>query len=187
MDMFQEKIFEYGILQGITKGYLSELKGIRIKTNIDLSGAKKSMGDFNVSDLEALVDIPERNKLIVDSYEKYASGRQFICFAVDTHHAVNICKEFTDRGYKVAVISSDKSVCSDDEREKRISSFKRGELIGLVNVNILTEGFDYKNRLEVGGQGKDGHGDCARLHCFAILFARRRLFVREPGWKNSVL
>ena len=49
MDMFQEKVFEYGILRGIEQGYLAELKGIRIKTNIDLSGAHRSMGDFNVS------------------------------------------------------------------------------------------------------------------------------------------
>ena len=143
MDMFQERTFEFGILKGIEQNYLAELKGIRIKTNVDLSGAKKQMGDFNINDLESLVDIPERNKLIVDSYVKYADQRQFIAFAVDTNHAVNIEKEFTARGFRVAVISSDNTICPD--RDQRILSFKRGDYLGLINVNILVEGFDYSD------------------------------------------
>ena len=47
LDLFQDKTFDYGILKGIQEGHLSELKGIRIKTNINISGAKKSMGDFS--------------------------------------------------------------------------------------------------------------------------------------------
>ena len=145
LDLFQQKTYEYGILKGIEEGYLCTLKGIRIKTNINITGAKKSMGDFSSHDLEALVDIPERNKLIVDSYEKYALERQFICFAVDTNHSVNIAKAFTERDYNVTVISSDVTICPD--REGTISAFKRGEIQGLVNCQILTMGFDYS---EVG-------------------------------------
>lgn len=142
MDLFKEKTFDYGILKGIEEGHLCELKGIRIKTNVNISTVGKSMGDFKTGELESLVDIPERNKLIVDSYEKYALERQFICFAVDTHHVVNITEAFTKRGYNVAAISSDVSVCPD--REGAISAFKRGEILGLINCNILTEGFDYQ-------------------------------------------
>ena len=145
MDLYQEKTFEFGILRGIEQGYLAELKGIRVATNINISGVGKSMGDFKTGELESLVDIPERNKLIVDSYEKYALERQFICFAVDTHHIVNITETFTQRGYNVAAISSDVAVCPD--REGTISAFKRGEITGLINCQILTMGFDYS---EVG-------------------------------------
>jgi superfamily II DNA or RNA helicase len=143
LDLFQQKTFDFGILRGIEQGYLAELKGVRIKTNINLSGARKSMGDFNASDLEALVDIPERNKLIVDSYEKHALERQFIAFAVDTNHSLNITKTFQERGHNVAIISADESICPD--RDGTIAAFKRGEYTGLINVNILTEGFDYHN------------------------------------------
>lgn len=145
MDMFQDRTYEYGILKGIEEGYLAELKGIRIKTNVNISSVGKSMGDFKTGELESLVDIPERNKLIVDSYEKYANQRQFIAFAVDTNHAVNIAQEFTVRGFNVAIISSDKSICSDSDRNERVSAFKRKEILGLLNVNILTEGFDYED------------------------------------------
>jgi superfamily II DNA or RNA helicase len=143
MDLFQERTFEYGILQGIRDGYLAELKGVRVKTNVDLSSAKKSMGDFNVSDLEGLVDIPERNKLIVDSYLKYADGRQFICFGVDTSHTVSIAKEFTERGINVEVHSSYAEITPD--RSGIVDRFMKKEIVGLINCNTLTEGFDYSD------------------------------------------
>jgi superfamily II DNA or RNA helicase len=143
MDLFQESTFEYGILKGIQDGYLAELKGIRIKTDVNLSSARKTMGDFNQQDLHNLVDVPARNNLIVDSYLKYAEGRQFIAFAVDTIHSCNIAQTFRERGMDIGIISSDKNVCPD--REGLISKFKSGQLLGLTNCNVLTEGFDYPN------------------------------------------
>lgn len=143
MDLFQEVTFNYGLLQGIRDGYLAELKGIRIKTDVNLSSARKSMGDFNISDLHGLVDIPERNNLIVDSYLKYAEGRQFIAFAVDTLHSQNIVQAFADRGIRIGILSSNKEICPD--REKVLEEFTSGKLIGISNVTIATEGFDYPN------------------------------------------
>ena len=144
-DLAQEATFEYGILQGIKEGHLAELKGIRIKTNVNISAAKKTMGDFAAGELSSLVDLPERNQLIVDSYEKYASGRQFIVFCVDTVHAVNVAEAFEQRGIHVGLLVSNKDICSDAQREQLTSDFKCNRLQGIVNINIATEGFDYNN------------------------------------------
>jgi superfamily II DNA or RNA helicase len=110
---------------------------------VDLSSAKKSMGDFNLSDLEGLVDIPERNQLIVDSYLKYANGRQFVCFGVDIAHIVNIKDAFDKSGINVEVHCSDNSITPD--RDGIIDRFKCGSITGLINCNTLTEGFDYSD------------------------------------------
>ena len=143
MDLFDEKVFEYGIIDGIREGYLAELDGIQIRTNVNLDSVKKIGGDFNIGQLQNVVDVPQRNKLIVDSYLKYAAGRPFIAFCVDTLHMIHLAEHFADRGIKVGLISSDKSICPD--RKGTMKAFANKELQGLINVNILTEGYDYSD------------------------------------------
>ena len=143
MDLCENKIFEYNIIDGINDKYLCELDGIRIKTEIGIDSVGKRFGDFNEAQLSNVVDCPQRNKLIVDSYEKYAKGRQFIAFCVDTKHAINLRSHFIDRGYNVDIISSDENICPD--RKLSTGKFKSGKTLGLINVKILVEGFDYSD------------------------------------------
>ena len=141
MDMFDTTIFEYGILQGIRDNHLAELDGIQIKTNVNLDKVGRVGGDFNMGQLERAVDIPARNMLIVNSYLKYARNRPFIGFCVDTQHMIHLGEFFEDQGINVGLISSKKEVCPD--RKGTIERFTNRELQGLLNVDILTEGFDY--------------------------------------------
>lgn len=141
MDLFQEKIFEYNIVDGIRDGYLSELDGIRVKTEISLDGISKKFGDFNEAQLGNVVNCPERNNLIVQSYLKYARDRQFIAFCVNTQHAQDLAEHFRDVGIPVGVVSSNQEICND--RKGIIADLKNKKLRGLINVNILVEGFDY--------------------------------------------
>lgn len=141
MDIFDEVVFEYGLLDGIRDGHLAELDGIRIRTNTDLSKARKRMGDFAIDDLCSLVDTPQRNQLVAATYLSKAKGRPFLGFCVNTKHLVHLGETMQDNGIKVGLISFDKNVCPD--REGTIALFEKGELNGLLNVMILTEGYDY--------------------------------------------
>lgn len=139
-NLFEKIVYEYNIDQGVKDNYLCELDAIQVKTNIDLSGIHKSMGDFNQGELEQKVDTPERNRLVVQKYLEYAEGRQFVAFAVTIKHAHNLADKFKERGLAVEVISSESTNRSEIEK-----AFREKKLVGLVNVNILTEGWDYPN------------------------------------------
>jgi superfamily II DNA or RNA helicase len=141
--------YEYNIDKAVKDGYLCEIDAIRIKTNVNLDQVRTTAGELNQKDLDNYVNCPERNNLIVDSYEKYAKGRQGIIFAVNVQHALDITAVFRNRGYdKVDYVVGDKLICSD--RKEKISKFKSNEIEMLVNVMILTAGFDYPNTGFIG-------------------------------------
>lgn len=142
-NLFDSIVYSYDILNGINAGYLAELKGIRVKTNIDLKSVGKSMGDFKTSELTAIVDTRARNCLIADSYIQYANERQGICFACDITHAKNLKEVFDEKGITSEILVSDEEVTAD--RKGVVNAFKSRQFMILINVNMATTGFDYNN------------------------------------------
>jgi superfamily II DNA or RNA helicase len=140
-DIFDEIVFQYSILHAIKDGYLCELDAIQIRTKISLDSVKTTAGDFNQKELQQKIDTPERNKLIVESYKKYAEGKQNLVFCVDVEHAQNLCKTFVDAGYKAEFVVGDVALTPD--RKDVIKRFKNGDTRILINVAVLIAGFDH--------------------------------------------
>lgn len=147
-DIYEKISYTYDIGDAIREGYLCELDAVRVKTDLSLDNVKSQNGDFNLSDLSAEVDIPERNALIVDSYLKYAEGRQGIFFCTDIQHSINLAEEFKSRGLNCEAVSSDEKR-TGDQREK-IKKFKSGEIQILTNAFLLVAGFDHRNTGVIG-------------------------------------
>jgi superfamily II DNA or RNA helicase len=139
-NIVEKIVFEYNTDEAIRDKYLCELDAIRVKTDIELKGVKKSMGDFNQKELEQRVDTPQRNNLIAAKYKEYAEGRQFIAFGVTIQHCHNLAEKFKLHGFNVAVVSSETK-----NRKDIVDAFRARKYDGLINVNIFTEGFDYPN------------------------------------------
>lgn len=142
-NLFDDIVFEYNIDKGISDGFLCELDGIRIKTEIDISKVHKQAGDFSIGELSSIVDTPARNQLIVESYKKYADGRQAAGFCVDIQHCINLKQEFIKHGITCDILVSDESISPDRPGIDR--RFRNKEITVLLNVQILTEGYDYND------------------------------------------
>jgi superfamily II DNA or RNA helicase len=142
-NIVQEVIFEYSIENGIKDGFLSPIEAFQIKTSTDISKVERTAGDFNQKKLSEKVDSPTRNKLIVNKYLQYAKNRQAIGFCVDINHCYNLKREFDLFGVSCEVVVSDKERCPN--REDIVKRFKQGKIDVLLNVTILTEGFDYED------------------------------------------
>ena len=71
-----------------------------------------------------------------------------ICYAVGQTHAVNVARRFQAKGASVGLILSDKDYLKyapagiEKDTERAIKRLKKGELDVLVNVQMVTEGFD---------------------------------------------
>ena len=141
-NMFEKIVYNYPIERAIKEKYLCEIDARRIKTDIDLSSVHTQMGDFKSDELSRTVDIPARNKLIVEKYLQYAKGRQFIAFCVDIKHAQNLKNEFVKEGLNVECIHSN---LSKEDRNNITNSFKSGKIDGVTNCQIYSEGFDYND------------------------------------------
>lgn len=142
-NLFEKIVFEYGITDGIRDGYLAPIEAYQVKTPTDISRIKRTAGDFNQRQLSEAVDSELRNNLIVQKYKQYCDGRQFIAYTVDIDHAYHLRDEFRKNGIECDAVSSDTS--RGDDRYESVKRFKAGELQGLINCEILTEGFDYSD------------------------------------------
>lgn len=140
-DLFDKISFDYGLDKGIADGWACELDAIRIKTSVSLDKVKTTGGDFNQKDLTNEINTLARNQLIVDSYKKYALGRQCIAFCVDITHAIDLAECFKMNGLNCEAVSSDEE--RTPERSEKINKFKEGKIDILTNVNILSIGFDH--------------------------------------------
>lgn len=142
-DIFDEIVYEYPIDKAIADGYLTKPNAIQVRTSVDLTKVHSAGGDFKTGELTEKINTLERNNLIVSKYLEYANGRQFIAFCVDVQHAQDLCEHFQERGINCDFIVGDKKLTTD--RRGVIDRFKDGETSGLINVMVLTEGFDHAN------------------------------------------
>lgn len=75
----------------------------------------------------------------VDAYLSEARGRRTICFSPSVGAANVHAEEFNGLGIRARVITGDMPAA---ERGLYLGAFKRGDIDVLVNVYVLTEGFD---------------------------------------------
>jgi len=138
--VFHGTICEKPILEMIKNNYLCEPKAIYVHSDVDLSNVKTIAGEYNQRELEDTVNTDNRNDIIVKSYIKYALDRKStIVFASGISHARDICKTFNDNNIVCDYIDS---TIEDSKREEIMEKFNSGKLPVIVNVGILTIGYD---------------------------------------------
>jgi ATP-dependent helicase IRC3 len=138
-DVFDEIVYYKTIQDLIEDGYLCSLVGYRIKTETDISGVATNEGDYVASQLEDAIDTPERNAHIVAAYHSLVPESKAIVFCAGVKHANNLASSFSETQVSTEVILGDTSA---QDREHILARFKSGETRVLVNVGVLTEGFD---------------------------------------------
>ena len=138
-DVFDEIVYYKTIQDLIEDGYLCSLVGYRIKTETDISGVATNEGDYVASQLEDAIDTPERNAHIVAAYHSLVPESKAIVFCAGVKHANNLASSFSATQVPTEVILGDTSA---QDREHILARFKSSETRVLVNVGVLTEGFD---------------------------------------------
>lgn len=138
--LFQGVAYQCDIPQMIIDGWLSPVTNRGTRAEIDTSSVHIRAGEFRSDELEAAAmdgDLVERSvgEMIVRS-----EGRQsWLVFASGIAHATQISHELTKRGVINACVFGS---THRDDRDEYIAAFKRGEITAMVNVGVLTTGFD---------------------------------------------
>jgi len=138
--IFQEIVFSRSIAWGIRNGYLSPLIGRRISTRVSLKCVQTQAGDFVAAQLSRAINVPGRNKLIVESYQRYGSDRKkTIAFCADVQHSKDLAAMFNNANIPSAALYGTMDI---DERHGVLQAFESGKIRVLTNCGVLTEGFD---------------------------------------------
>ena len=135
--IFEDVIYEVGVRRLIADGYLCPLIGHPgITPNLD--GVHIQAGDFKSDELAE-----KCREIVVEAVSDLISVTEerhhILAFAVTVSHAEEIAWAMREHGYNAKVVSG-KTTKTD--RQMMIDGFKSGAIRCLVNVGVLTIGFD---------------------------------------------
>lgn len=138
--IYGDPVFQAGLADMVRAGYLCDLRGLQVQSGTRLDDVRIGKdGDFNEEQLAAVVNSPERNRLIVDAFQRYAADRATIVFAVDVEHAHDLATAFRARGVTASALDG---TTPRDQRHRILTDFTAGRIQVLCNMSVLTEGFD---------------------------------------------
>ena len=139
LELFQNVAHKMDLKTAVERGVLVPIRCIRVKTNIDLTDVRINGIKYNSQDLESKLFIPERNRLIVDTYLKYVNGKKTVIFCASVDHAAEIAKLLRDNGVKAEAVSGRDRV---EVREKILKDYETGSTNVLCACDLLNEGWD---------------------------------------------
>jgi DNA repair protein RadD len=140
--LFAKPCFEIGVRQLIMEGFLSPLKSKAGNEQADVSGVEVRGGEFVQSSLQAVLMADEMKVAgaCVDIGAKTQDRRSVIVFAAGVEHAQMIARFL--RELEVGQVREVYGDTPADERAQTIADFRAGRVKYLVNVEVLTTGFD---------------------------------------------
>lgn len=137
--VFDEIIYSMDLREAISDGWLVDIKGFRVETDVDLSSVRIQHGDFVQSDLEKKVNTSPRNRLIVEKYRELGQGQLAIAFTVDVQHSHDLASMFREMGIPALPLSGQTPPA---ERARILKSHQSGETRVVVSCGVLSEGTD---------------------------------------------
>jgi len=136
--ILDEIVYTAEIEKLIADGFLSKVSSKAAEAAADVRGLRIKGGDFIPSEMEAR--FATTVGAAVKECLQLSEGRnKILVFAAGVDHANTICNLLAAAGQRSGLITGE---MTDKERGDTLAAFRRGNLRWLVNVNVLTEGFD---------------------------------------------
>ena len=138
--IFTDIAFEVKLEPLVEDGYLVPLIAKKVEHAIDTSGIRTVRGDFKASELEeAAIKVVEAAVFETVMLAGMHDRKHWLFFASGIEHAKLIAKFLFEQRIDVATIFGD---TPKDARDRIINKFRDGKLTALVNVGVLTTGFN---------------------------------------------
>ncbi|WP_302989938.1 DEAD/DEAH box helicase [Paraprevotella clara] len=144
-DLFDMLIISDSIADFIRQGWLSAFDYVSIRPNsedqrlIDCLEKRGADGDFQVKEMDAVLNRRPSIERLYESVRQYANGKKGIVYAVSISHARNIAEYYNNKGVNAVAIDSKTPA---KLRKQMVEDFRQGKIQVLVNVDVFSEGFD---------------------------------------------
>jgi DNA repair protein RadD len=138
--IFDRIVYTYSISQGVEDGFLSPLVAKGTTRKLDVSGVAKRGGEFIAGALEDAVNQDEVTQAACQEIvERGQDRRSWLVFACGLDHAAAVRDALRQRGITCEMVTGE---TPNGDRDRIVERFKRGDIRALVNVNVLTTGFN---------------------------------------------
>jgi DNA repair protein RadD len=106
-----------------------------------LKNVRKTVDDFDMKAVDAIMNTAPITKAVIRHWREKAGERQTVVFCSTVDHARNVRDAFTADGADAEMIHGDMPTA---ERRAALGSFEKGDTQVIVNVAVLTEGWDHQ-------------------------------------------
>ena len=105
----------------------------------ELAGVRKTVSDFDMAQVEAIMDKDAVTSKVIAEWKEKAGTRKTVVFCSTVDHAEHVTQAFCDAGVKADIVHGG---LSDNARKRALHDFEKDRTQVLVNVAVLTEGYD---------------------------------------------
>lgn len=124
----------------IADGYLVPVVSKGGVKKINLTNVHTIAGEYNAKELAYAADDPELVRLAVEEIVAYGKNRKaWLIFASGIEHAEHVATKIKSHGIDCEIITGE---TDDKKRDDTIRSYRDGKIRCLVNVMVLTTGFN---------------------------------------------
>ena len=113
---------------------------VDVGTQAALAEVKRSADDFDMHEVDAIMNRKVITEAVVKHWLTHAGKRKTVVFCSTVDHANNVAKAFRQAEVNSVVVHG---ALSKAERESALNQFATGQAQVIVNVSVLTEGYDH--------------------------------------------
>ena len=141
-DVFSNVSDQITLAELIRSGHLVTPRTFVIDVGVknQLSSVRKVGSDFDMNAVDQIMNQRPINGAVVDQWLEKGENRQTVVFCSTVQHAEAVTEAFQDRDVKAATITGQ---LSHMERNSILERYANNEINVIVNVQVLTEGWDH--------------------------------------------
>ena len=113
---------------------------VDVGTQGELSQVKRTADDFDMAAVDAIMNKAPITEAVIRHWKEKAHDRPTVVFCSTVNHAKNVAEAFTSEEINAEVIHGE---LSSEDRKAALARFESGVSQVVVNVAVLTEGWDY--------------------------------------------
>ena len=113
---------------------------IDVGTQEALRQVRRTVDDFDMKAVDAIMNTAPITEAVIGHWREKAGDRQTVVFCSTVDHARNVCDAFAGAGVAAGMVWHE---MGSAERRTALAAYRRGETRVMVNVAVLTEGWDH--------------------------------------------
>ena len=125
----------------VREGFLVPPKTYVIDVGVreELQNVRKTVTDFDMDQVARIMNKRAINQRVVNEWLDKAHDRKTVVFCSTVAHAEDLCQEFVEEGVNAKIVTGN---TDKTERREILEDLSSGDTQVVVNVSVLTEGFD---------------------------------------------
>jgi len=141
-EIFSNVADQISLGEMIAAGHLVSPRTFVIDVGVQdaLKNVRKTAMDFDMDEVASILDKRLISDAVIKHWKEKAANRKTIIFCSTVAHAQHVCEAFEAADVNAVLVHGE---LSGGERKARLAAFESGSAQVVVNVAVLTEGYDY--------------------------------------------